>query len=142
MDALYSWSDVTKLGVALTGFGIFFTCCGVLMFLDSSMLTLGNILFVAGVALVMGPQRCRSFFFDPKRRRASICYFLGISLVMMGWCFFGIILQGFGTLNLFGNFFPMVARVLEAMPVVGAFMRLSVVQTIMMQLDVGRRRSV
>lgn len=128
MDSLYNPGDLTKLGVLLTGFGIFFSFIGVLMFLDSAMLTIGNLLFVAGVALVMGPQRCRGFFFDRRRARASICFFLGIVLVVFGHCLIGIVIQGFGGLNLFGNFFPMVVRMLETLPLIGPLMRSAPVQ--------------
>ncbi|CUF39495.1 membrane-associated protein, putative [Bodo saltans] len=142
MDSLYNWNDGTKIGVALTGLGIFFSGLGIVFFLDSALLTMGNLLFVAGVALVMGPARCKSFFLDRRRMRASICFFLGIFLVMLGWCFIGLIIQGFGGLNLFGNFFPMVVRVLESMPVIGNVMQLSAVQLLLEKLDLGRRRSV
>jgi hypothetical protein len=142
MDSLYNWNDGTKIGVALTGLGLFFTVLGVVFFLDSALLTMGNLLFVAGVALVMGPARCKSFFLDRRRLRASACFFAGIFLVMVGWCFIGLMIQGFGGLNLFGNFFPMVVRVLESMPVVGSVMQLSAVQLLLEKLDLGRRRSV
>jgi hypothetical protein len=114
---LYDMSDAAKIGVALTSFGLFFMFLGVIFLLDSALLTLGNLLFVAGVVLVMGPQRCRTFFLDPARRRASVCFVVGVFLVMMRWCFFGLIIQGFGALNLFGNFVPVVVMMLEATPV-------------------------
>lgn len=142
MDSLYNWNDGTKIGVALTGLGIFFSGLGIVFFLDSALLTMGNLLFVAGVALVMGPARCKSFFFDSRRLRASICFFTGILLVMIGWCFIGLLIQGFGGLNLFGNFFPMVVRVIESMPVIGNVMQLRPVQLLLEKLDLGRRRSV
>lgn len=136
-DALYDMTDTRKLGVGLTAFGSFFFLLGILMFLDSAMLTLGNLLFVSGVAMVMGRARCKAFFIDRSRVRASVCFFLGIVLVMRGWCFFGLILQGFGGLNLFGNFFPMVVRVLESMPVIGSFILLPAVQRILAALNCG-----
>lgn len=142
MDSLYNWNDATKIGVALTGFGSFFTCLGVMFFLDSALLTMGNLLFVAGIAMVMGPARCKAFFLEKKRLRASACFFTGIVLVMIGWCFIGLVIQGFGGLNLFGNFFPMIARVLESLPVVGSVMQLTPVQMVLERLDLGRRRSV
>ena len=137
MDSLYNWQDGTKLGVALTGFGCFFTFLGVMMFLDSAMLTLGNLLFVSGVFLVMGKDRCISFFFERSRWRASGCFFVGILLVMFGWCFIGLLIQGFGGLNLFGNFFPMVLRVLEMAPFVGSIFRHPSVQNILAKLGLG-----
>lgn len=127
-NPLYDWNDLTKIGVFLTATGVFFMTLGVLFFLDSSLLTLGNILFVAGVVLVMGIERCKAFFFTKDRLRSTACFIIGILLVMMGWCFIGLIIQGFGGLNLFGNFFPMIARMLEMTPFIGPFMRSPPVQ--------------
>ncbi|CCW64909.1 unnamed protein product [Phytomonas sp. EM1] len=142
MDSLYRWNDITKIGVGLTGLGFFFTVLGFLMFLDSVLLTMGNILFVVGVALVMGPRRFRNFFLA--RRRASTCFFVGILLVLFGWCFLGLLIQGFGALNLFGNFFPMIARVLESLPVIGPIVLSTPVQAVLVRLNLsgGRFRNV
>ena len=142
MDALYNWNDTTKIGVALTALGSFFFFLGVVMLLDSAMLTLGNILFVAGVFLVMGPQRSKGFFFDRRRLRASIPFFFGIFLVLIGHCFLGLIVQGFGGLNLFGNFFPTVIRVLEAMPVIGNILQAPPVQAILEKFFAISHRNV
>lgn len=120
MDSLYNWSDTTKIGVALTGLGVFFTLMGIVLLLDSILLTMGNVFFVAGVVMVMGRTRCKNFFVS--RRRASTCFFLGMLLVLLRWCFIGLCIEGFGALNLFGNFFPMIARVLESMPIIGPIM--------------------
>ncbi|ORC92758.1 putative to be involved in ER-Golgi transport [Trypanosoma theileri] len=139
MDSLYNWNDSTKIGVALTGLGAFFTFLGIIMLLDSVLLTMGNILFVAGVALVMGPKRFKAFFLA--RRRASGCFFVGILLIIAGFCFTGLIIQGFGALNLFGNFFPMIARVLESVPFLGPVMLSSPVQRLLACLGLHGHRS-
>lgn len=136
-NPLYSWTDMTKIGVAMTSFGAFFMFLGVLMFLDSAMLTLGNLLFVGGVVLVMGPDRCRTFFLERSRWRASGFFFVGILLVMFGYCFIGLLLQGFGGLNLFGNFVPMVVRVLEVAPIIGPVFRSEPVQRVLALLNCG-----
>jgi hypothetical protein len=137
MDSLYDMNDTRKIGVALCAFGAFFSTLGVMMFLDSALLTLGNLLFVSGVCLVMGVARCKAFFLDRSRMRASGCFFFGILLVMRGWCFVGLLLQGFGGLNLFGNFFPMVVRVLEAAPLVGPLLQHPQVQRLLAAFNCG-----
>lgn len=142
MDALYNWNDGTKIGVALCGLGGLFTFFGVIMFLDSALLTMGNLLFVAGVAMVMGPQRCKAHFLERSRLKATTCFVIGVLLVMRGHCFFGFGFEFFGWLNLFGNFFPMVARVLESIPVIGPLMRLPAVRFVLDRFDVGPRRNV
>ena len=142
MDSLYNWNDATKIGVALTGLGVFFSFLGIVMLLDSALLTLGNMLFVAGIALVMGPARCKSFFLEKRRLRSSACFFIGILLVMLGWCLVGLMIQGFGALNLFGNFFPMVVRVFESMPVIGPLLEHPFAQNILMKMGLVQRRNV
>lgn len=137
MDSLYNWSDATKMGVGLTALGTFFTFFGIIMLLDRVLLTMGNLLFVGGVALIMGTQRFSSFF--TKRRRASGCFFFGMVLVLAGWCLLGLLLQGFGALNLFGNFFPVIARVLEAAPLIGPAMRSAPVQYLLQRLNLSSR---
>ena len=137
MDTLYDWNDLTKIGVVLTSLGVVFTCLGVMLFLDSALLTLGNLLFIVGVSLVMGPQRAKAFFFAKNRLRASACFFIGVLLVLVGWCFIGLLIQGFGTLNLFGNFFPMVIRLLVWLPVIGSVLKLGMVQRVLHRLNLG-----
>lgn len=138
MDSLYNWSDMTKIGVGLTGLGIFFFGLGVMMLLDSVLLTMGNLLFITGIAVVMGPKRFTVFF--RSRMRASVFFFLGVFFVLIRWCFLGLCLQGFGALNLFGNFIPMVLRVVESMPILGTVMRSPPVQRVLhlLSLDNGR----
>lgn len=135
MESFYNPSDMAKIGLMLTGFGCFFFLIGFLMGLDSAMLTIGNLLFVAGVALTMGPQRCRNFFLDRRRKRSSILFFIGIVLVMLRWCFIGLLVQGFGGLNLFGNFFPMLVRVAESMPVIGPLLQHPMAQQVIRYLE-------
>lgn len=130
-NSLYDWSDVTKIGVFLTACGVFFMFLGMLLFLDPALLTLGNLLFVTGVVLVMGVERCKTFFFAADRRRSTVLFAVGIMLVMLGWCFLGLLVQGFGGLNLFGNFFPMIARVLELTPFIGPVVRSEPVQRLL-----------
>ena len=49
--------------------------------------------------------------------RGTICFFLGLGLVVyMRWGLIGIILEGFGFLNLFGNFLPVVLTVCRQVP--------------------------
>eukprot|EP00796_Vickermania_ingenoplastis_P001852 gene1852-1131_t len=142
MDSLYNWNDMTKIGVGLTGLGIFFFGLGIVMLLDSVLLTMGNLLFIAGIAVVMGPKRFTNFF--RLRMRASTFFFAGVFFVLMRWCWLGLMLQGFGALNLFGNFIPMVLRVLESMPLIGSFMSSPAMQSILrsLQLDTRTGRNV
>ena len=80
---------------------------------------LGNLLFIGGVPMTIGPGRTAGYFFQPKKSRATACLALGIFLVFIGSPVFGIVLEIFGLLNLFGNMFPLVAAIMKQMPVVG-----------------------
>mmetsp|Transcript_3891 Transcript_3891/g.16695 ORF Transcript_3891/g.16695 Transcript_3891/m.16695 type:complete len:82 (+) Transcript_3891:384-629(+) len=44
---------------------------------------MGNILFLSGVTLVIGPQRSVTFFFQKKKLKGSIVFFVGIALVLI-----------------------------------------------------------
>jgi hypothetical protein len=93
---------------------------GISLFFNKSLMRLGNLLFIGGVPMTIGPGRTAGYFFQPKKSRATACLALGIFLVFIGSPVFGIILEIFGVLNLFGNMFPLVAVVMKQMPVVGA----------------------
>jgi hypothetical protein len=64
----------------------------------------------------------------PDRIRGTICFFLGIFFVVyMKWGLFGMCLEGFGILNLFGNFLPTVLAVGRQLPYIGPFLDLPLV---------------
>uniref|UniRef100_A0A7S2VZL1 Vesicle transport protein n=1 Tax=Eucampia antarctica TaxID=49252 RepID=A0A7S2VZL1_9STRA len=108
-----------KVGVMLLGSGGVFTMVGMSLFFNKSLMRIGNLLFIAGIPMTIGPGRTAGYFLQPKKARATGCLMLGIFLVMVGWPVFGIALEIFGLLNLFGNLFPVLMVVLKQMPIVG-----------------------
>ncbi|KAH8063272.1 hypothetical protein JL722_2436 [Aureococcus anophagefferens] len=82
-------SDNTKIGTSLLGLGLLFIALGVLLLFDRFLLSLGNVMFLAGLLMTMGRP-----------------------LV-------GMFLEGFGFVNLFGNFFPIALSAMRTMPVIG-----------------------
>lgn len=108
-----------KVGMILLGGGAVFTLLGISLFFNKSLMRLGNLLFILGVPLFIGPGRTTGYFLQPKKARATGCLGLGIFLVFIGWPIFGIALEAFGILNLFGNMFPVFMILLKQMPVVG-----------------------
>lgn len=50
------------------------------------------------------------------RVRGTICFFFGIFLVLIRWGMLGMIVEGFGFLNLFGNFLPIALTVSRQLP--------------------------
>lgn len=72
------------------------------MFFDGGLLAIGNILFLSGITLVIGPQRTIAFFARKEKMRGTICFFLGVILVFVKMPFVGMCVEFFGFLNLFG----------------------------------------
>ncbi|TFK25527.1 Got1-domain-containing protein [Coprinopsis marcescibilis] len=135
-------TDAQKIGVALTTFGGLFMLLGVMLFFDGALLALGNILFVSGLALIIGPQKTLSFFARKQKIRGSICFFGGILLVFCKWPFFGMILETFGFLNLFGDFFPVVITFLRQLPFIGTLLSLPYIRGAVDRLAGSRTSAV
>jgi hypothetical protein len=114
-----------KIGMALLGGGAVFTLLGISLFFNKALIRLGNLLFIAGVPLFIGPGRTTGYFLQPQKARATGCLVAGIFLVMIGWPILGIALEVFGVLNLFGNMFPVLMILLKQMPIVGSLLKRS-----------------
>ncbi|EGG14997.1 golgi transport protein 1 [Cavenderia fasciculata] len=112
-------TDQQKIGVMLSGMGLFFTFFGVMMFFDRGLLAIGNLLFLSGIALGLGLTRTFNFFFQMKKAKGTVCFFFGIFLVILGRTFIGLIIEAFGFINLFGDAFPIVIAILRKLPVIG-----------------------
>ncbi|KZT26821.1 Got1-domain-containing protein [Neolentinus lepideus HHB14362 ss-1] len=117
-------TDLQKIGVAATSFGVVFMLLGVLMFFDGALLALGNIAFLIGITLIIGPQRTVYFFARKNKLRGTICFTGGILLVFLKWPFIGVIIETFGFLNLFGDFFPVIVTFLRQLPFIGQLLSL------------------
>ncbi|KJA27668.1 hypothetical protein HYPSUDRAFT_83392 [Hypholoma sublateritium FD-334 SS-4] len=117
-------TDAQKIGVALTTFGALFMLLGVMLFFDGALLALGNILFVSGLTLIIGPHKTFYFFARRQKLRGTVCFLGGIVLVFAKWPFTGMVIETFGFLNLFGDFFPVVITFLRQLPFIGTFLSL------------------
>jgi hypothetical protein len=141
--------DFRKIGIGLSTAGILFQLLGVLLFFDKGLLAMGNvrptlanaphpppsvaapqprprdayrrpqILFLAGVVLIIGFAKTYRFFFQKRKAKGSACFFGGILLVLWGWPIVGMSIEGWGFLNLFGDFFPVALGVMRNMPIIG-----------------------
>ncbi len=109
----------TEIGAGLVSFGTFFIFVGILLFFDAALLALGNVLFTAGIALLIGPQKTFYFFARKQKIRGTICFFAGMLLVFCKWAVIGMLVEAFGFLNLFGDFFPVILNFLRQLPVIG-----------------------
>eukprot|EP00808_Paulinella_micropora_P008886 g77606.t1 len=122
-------SNNRKIALGMTGFGILFLFLGVLFFFDRPLLALGNVLFLAGTTLLIGPSKTLRFFASKTKIRGTVCLFTGVALVFVGWVIVGMVIEVFGIFNLFGNFFPIIVASLRRMPVVGNILNLPYIST-------------
>jgi Got1/Sft2-like family len=105
-----------KIGLGLIASGAVFSLLGMSLFFNRTLMRIGNLLFIAGVPMTIGPSRTIGYFAKPEKIRATSCLALGIFLVFIGHPTFGIALEIFGLLNLFGNMFPMLWMLAKQMP--------------------------
>jgi len=71
------------------------------------------------LTLLIGARQTVVFFGRKAKVRGTICFFLGIILVLCKYAIIGMILEIFGILNLFGNFFPIILSMMKNLPVIG-----------------------
>jgi len=95
-------SDNRKIGIGLTGFGALFLVMGIMFFFDRALLALGNLLFLAGITFLIGTKKTVKFFMNPAKFRGTLCFAIGIILVLVGFPIIGMLIESFGIINLFG----------------------------------------
>jgi len=134
-------TDMQKIGVGLTSFGVFFMMLGVMLFFDGALLALGNVLFLGGLFLIIGPQKTFYFFARKNKLRGTACFLGGILLVFLKWPTIGVLVEMFGFLNLFGDFFPVIVTFLRQLPFIGQFLNLPFIRPLVDRLA-GSRTSV
>ncbi|KNA21813.1 hypothetical protein SOVF_039860 [Spinacia oleracea] len=117
--ASFEMDDRKKIGLGLTGFGIFFTILGVVFLFDKGLLAMGNILFLSGVALTIGPKSTLGFFMKPQNFKGTISFGAGFFFVIIGWPIIGMILESYGFVVLFSGFWPTLSVFAQRIPVLG-----------------------
>ncbi|KAH7639350.1 vesicle transport protein GOT1B isoform X1 [Dermatophagoides farinae] len=128
-------SDTQKIGLGLSGFGIAFLMLGTLMLFDKGLLAVGNLLFISGLAFIIGLERTFWFFFQRHKWKASTSFFSGIIIVLFGWPIIGMILESYGFLLLFRGFIPATIAFLSRVPVVGFILNMPIIRTIVNALS-------
>eukprot|EP00298_Acanthocystis_sp_HF-20_P029353 c8228_g1_i1.p1 GENE.c8228_g1_i1~~c8228_g1_i1.p1 ORF type:complete len:143 (+),score=30.55 c8228_g1_i1:53-481(+) len=116
-----------KIGVFLTALGLFFMFLGVLMFMDKGLIAMGNLMFLVGTILILGVSNTVSFLSQKRKLRGTVCFLGGVFLVLARWPIIGILVEAFGFINLFGNFFPIIIETLRRLPLIGSFFNIPVV---------------
>ena len=68
---------------------------------------------ILGLSCCMGMEKTISFFCQPERKLGSAAFLGGIGVLLMGYPFFGMIIEVYGFVALFGGFFPMAISFLR-----------------------------
>ncbi|CAI8591680.1 unnamed protein product [Vicia faba] len=119
----YDIDETKKIGIGLIGFGIFFTFLGIVLFFDRGLLALGNIFWLAGVAILLGWRSMWSLFTNRENYKGSASFVLGLFLIFVRWPIVGIIIEIYGCVFLFSGFWSSVKVFLYHIPVVGWIIR-------------------
>lgn len=108
-----------QVGSYFLGGGLILMFIGMMLFFESNLLRLGNIMAIMGATLLIGPDKLGSFFLQKSRLQATIIIGLGVLLLLTGSPRLGLLVEIFGLLNLFGNMLPFLLFVLKGIPGVG-----------------------
>jgi hypothetical protein len=63
---------------------------------------MGNILFLIGITLLLGPQRTFVFFARKNKWKGTLAFWAGVLLILMRWPLVGFGVELFGIFVLFG----------------------------------------
>jgi len=139
---MFEITDFQKIGVGLAGFGVAFLCLGVVLLFDKGLLAIGNILFLSGLAFIIGFERTFWFFFQKHKLKGSLAFFSGITIVLIGWPLIGMIVESYGIFSLFGGFIPAAVNFLRRVPVLGTVLNMPGVSTVMDKIGGDASRSM
>lgn len=139
---MFEITDVQKIGVGLAGFGVAFLFLGVFLLFDKGLLAIGNILFIAGLACVIGLERTFRFFFQRHKVKGTLCFFGGIFVVLVGWPLIGMCIELYGFYHLFSGFFPVAINFLRRIPVLGTMLNFPGIKGILDRLAGDTHRTM
>ncbi|KAF5795812.1 putative vesicle transport protein, Got1/SFT2 [Helianthus annuus] len=112
-------NDWKKIGLGLTGFGVFFSFLGIMLFFDKGLLAIGNILFISGVIITIGIKSSLQFFTKRNNIKGTVSFGVGFFFVIIGWPVIGMVLETYGFIILFSGFWPTLAVFVQKIPVIG-----------------------
>ena len=99
-----------------------FLFLGMILFFDKGLLAMGNIMFLCGLALIIGLERTFRFFFQRQKLKGTVAFFGGILVVLLGFPFTGMCIESYGFFIIFSGFFPVAINFLRRVPVVGTIL--------------------
>ena len=85
-------------------------------------LNLPQILFLAGITLLLGVQRTFLFFARRQKIKGTAAFVAGIILILLRWPLIGFLVEIYGIFILFGEFFKTIAGFAYNIPVVGPYL--------------------
>ncbi|GAO16765.1 hypothetical protein UVI_02057880 [Ustilaginoidea virens] len=140
-------SDSQKIGVVFcsgdpasgklkTDAGGLFLIGGVMLFFDRAMLAMGNILFLIGLTIIIGPQKTLLFFARKQKAKGTAAFFAGLILILMRWTIIGFVVEAYGIAVLFGDFLGTIAGFARGIPVVGPYIGM-----VVDRIGLGRRNA-
>ncbi|EFQ27669.1 Got1-like family protein [Colletotrichum graminicola] len=129
-------SDTQKIGVIFCSGGGFFLIGGVMLFFDRAMLAMGNILFLIGLTIIIGPQKTLLFFARKQKAKGTAAFFAGLALILLRWPLIGFCVELYGIMILFGDFLGTIAAFARNIPVIGPYIGAAVDRS-----GVGRRNA-
>ncbi|CAD0108200.1 unnamed protein product [Aureobasidium uvarum] len=124
-------SDSQKIGVAFCSGGGFFLIGGVGHGKRTLIQTINHrptlthppqILFLAGITLLLGVQRTFLFFARRQKIKGTAAFVAGIILILLRWPLIGFLVEIYGIFILFGEFFKTIAGFAYNIPVVGPYL--------------------
>ncbi|PIN11838.1 Ferric reductase-like protein [Handroanthus impetiginosus] len=115
----FDMNDRKKIGLGLTGFGVFFSFLGIILLFDKGLLAIGNILFLSGVMITIGLKSSMQFFLKRSHFKGTVSFGVGFFFILIGWPIIGMILEAYGFVVLFSGFWPTLAVFLQKIPIVG-----------------------
>lgn len=83
--------------------GLVFLLLGLILLFDRALLAMGNILFLLGITLLLGPTRTFLFFARRSKWRGSLAFWAGVLLILVRWTLVGFAVECYGLFVLFGE---------------------------------------
>mmetsp|Transcript_53027 Transcript_53027/g.133994 ORF Transcript_53027/g.133994 Transcript_53027/m.133994 type:complete len:138 (-) Transcript_53027:119-532(-) len=99
------FDDNKKIGIGCCGLGVLCLFLGLFLLFDRTLLALGNVAFLLGLGLLMG-KKVIKFFFRREKWKGTSAFFAGITVIIIGWPFFGFLIEMYGVWKLFAAFLP------------------------------------
>lgn len=115
--------DNANLGTLLTVAGALSFVSAMFSGFNFRMTMASNVLFIAGVYLILGARRFVRFLSDRKRLPGAVLYIIGVVLIIIGRSGWGGLIELVGMFAMFGGFLPRLMNILQKLPYIGKYFR-------------------